>query len=133
ERQAEIETGLDGTILGGRANVELTGYQRTISNLLLNRALVPSTGYQTGRSNGATFRTRGVEAALTAVPIQTSAVQMQSRVTFSKTRTVITHLPVAPFILIGSYNRGAARFIQDSSATDDWGNDTLPGRAANNY
>ncbi len=133
ERQAEIETGIDANLLGGRANLELTGYQRTISNLLLERQLVPSTGYNKGRSNGATFRTRGIEAALTAVPIQTSAVQMQSRLTFAKTRTVITYLPVAPFIFIGSYNRGAARFVQDSSATDVWGNDTLPGCAANNY
>jgi hypothetical protein len=133
ERQAEIETGIDATILGGRANLELTGYQRTISNLLLNRSLIPSTGYSTGRSNGATFRTRGLEAALTMVPIQTTTVQWQARTTFSKTRTVITSLPVAPFIFIGSYNRGAARFVQDSSATDVWGNDTLPGCAANNY
>ena len=126
ERQAEIETGVDATVLGGRANVELTVYQRTIRDLLINRALVPSTGFVTARFNGATFRTRGLEAALSVVPIQSSKLQWQFRTTFSTDNTVITFLPVPPFIAAGTYSRGAARFTQDSSATDVWGNDTLP-------
>ena len=85
------------------------------------------------KSNGATFRTRGIEAALTVIPVQTSSIQWQARTTFSKNNTVITYLPVPPFIFAGSYLRGGARFVQDSSATDVWGNDTLPGCAANNY
>jgi hypothetical protein len=40
---------------------------------------------------------------------------------------------VPPFNFAGSYLRGAARFVQDSSPTDVWGNDTLPGCSANNY
>ena len=127
ERQAEIEGGVDATVLGGRTNVELTVYQRTISDLLINRSLIPSTGFSTARFNGATFRTRGLEAALTVVPVQTSTIEWQARTTFSKDNTKITYLPVPPFNAQGSYNRGAARFVQDSSATDVWGNDTLPG------
>src|SRR5262249_43221806 len=133
ERQSEVESGLDITLLGGRANVELTGFQRTISDLLLNRSLIPSTGYNTGRSNGATCRTRGTEVALTMVPVQHRSVEWRSTTTFSRNNTVITNLPVPPFIFIGSYLRGAARFVQDSSPTDVWGNDTLPGCAANKY
>lgn len=133
ERQSELESGVDGTLLDGRMNVELTGYQRTISNLLLNRTLIPSTGFSTGRSNGATFRTRGFEAALTLIPVRTRSVEWRSNTTFSRNNTIITYLPVPPFIFAGSYLRGAARFVQDSSPTDVWGNDTLPGCAANNY
>ncbi len=133
ERQSEIESGVDGTLMDGRMNLELTGYQRTISNLLLNRTLLPSTGFNTGRSNGATFRTRGVEAALTLIPLRLRNLEWRSNTTFSRNHTVITNLPVPPFIFAGSYLRGAARFVQDSSPTDIWGNDTLPGCAANNY
>jgi TonB-linked SusC/RagA family outer membrane protein len=133
ERQAEIESGVDATMLRGRANVELTVYQRTISDLLLNRTLIPSAGYTTGRSNGATFRTRGTEASLTFVPMRTRDAEWRSTTTFSRDRTVITYLPVPPFIFTGSYLRGAARFVRDSSPTDVWGNDTLPGCAANKY
>jgi hypothetical protein len=127
ERQAEIESGVDATVLGGRTNLEFTVYQRTISDLLINRTLVPSTGFGTARYNGATFRTRGVETALTIMPLQNTSTQWQIRTTFSKDNTVITDLPVPPFNAAGSYSRGAARFLQDSSATDVWGNDTISG------
>ncbi|MBI4501949.1 MAG: SusC/RagA family TonB-linked outer membrane protein [Gemmatimonadetes bacterium] len=127
ERQAELEGGVDATVLGGRTNVEFTVYQRTISDLLINRSLIPSTGFGTARFNGATIRTRGLEAALTLVPVQSGSIQWQARTTFSRDGTRITSLPVPPYLAAGSYNRGAVRFVQDSSATDVWGNDTLPG------
>jgi TonB-linked SusC/RagA family outer membrane protein len=137
ERQAEIEAGVDATLFGGRANLELTGYQRNVSDLLINRSLLSSTGYSTARFNGATFRTRGLEAALAVVPVQTASVQWQARTTFSTDNTIITDMAcrtpgdastcVPPFNAAGSFNFGAARFNLDSSATDVWGTDTLPG------
>jgi hypothetical protein len=60
-------------------------------------------------------------------------MEWRSTTTFSTNHTVITYLPVPPFIFVGSYLRGGARFVRDSSPTDVWGNDTLPGCAANKY
>src|SRR5205085_2617489 len=45
ERQAETEGGVDAALFDGRANLEITGYQKMISDLLLNRTLAPSTGF----------------------------------------------------------------------------------------
>ena len=52
ERQREIEAGVDALLFNGNAVVELSVYQRTISDLLLQRALAPSTGYTTQFFNG---------------------------------------------------------------------------------
>ena len=41
ERQAELEGGIDAQLFGSRASLEITGYQKRISDLLLQRSLVP--------------------------------------------------------------------------------------------
>ncbi|MBI4500701.1 MAG: TonB-dependent receptor, partial [Gemmatimonadetes bacterium] len=128
ERQAEIEAGIDGSILGGRGNLEFTGYQRKVTDLLINRSLLSSTGFTTARFNGATIRTRGLEVSLALVPIQKPSVQWQTRTTFSRDNTIILDMSgVPPFNAAGSFNFGAARFFVDSSATAIYGTDTLPG------
>ncbi len=125
ERQAEFEAGIDAQLFGGRANLEATGYQRTISDLLINRTLLASSGYSTLRFNGAEIQSKGIEMALNVVPVQTRSLSWSFRTNFSRDMTRITSLPVPPFNAGGSFQLGAARFIQDSLATDVWGNDTL--------
>ncbi len=44
ERQREFEAGLDLALFGNKATVELTGFERRISDLLLDRTLPPSIG-----------------------------------------------------------------------------------------
>ena len=130
ERQREIETGLDATLFGSRATLELTYYQKNISDLLLERALAPSSGFDTEIFNGGKLRTSGIEAALTAAPIQSADASWIVRSTFSKTSSRIKELPVPAFTTGGfGVSLGAFRIEQDSSATQIVGNDTLPGGA----
>lgn len=130
ERQREIEGGLDATLFGSRATLELTWYQKNISNLLLERALAPSSGFDTEIFNGGKLRTSGVEAALTAAPVQSADASWIVRGTFSKTSSRIKELPVPAFTTGGfGVSLGAFRIEQDSSATQIVGNDTLPGGA----
>ncbi len=68
ERQREVEAGLDAVFMGGNVVAELTVYQRNISDLLLRRALAPSTGFTTEVFNGGELRNRGVEAMLQLNP-----------------------------------------------------------------
>ena len=44
ERQTEFEAGFDAQLAGGRAELNFTVYQRTISDLLLEQTLAPSHG-----------------------------------------------------------------------------------------
>ena len=97
ERQREIEGGLDATFWDGRAGVELTGYYQRITDLLLQRTSPPSSGFTQELFNGGELHTRGIEAALTAIPIQRDNLSWTSRTTFYTTRSTIENLPVPSF------------------------------------
>jgi TonB-linked SusC/RagA family outer membrane protein len=127
ERQSEIEAGVDATLFRERANLEFTVYQKNISDLLLQRALAPSSGFVTEVFNGGKMRTRGVEIALGLVPYRTARFDWFLRTTFSSTRSTVTELPV-PAFLNGGFGTsiGAYRIEQGASATQIVGNDTLP-------
>jgi TonB-linked SusC/RagA family outer membrane protein len=128
EREQEIEGGVDAALFGGRASVELTAYRKNISDLLLQRALAPSSGFATEIFNGGKMRTSGFEVQLGLVPLQTRDVSWVTRTTFFRSTSRITELPVPSFVTGGfGVLLGAFRIEQDSSATQIVGNDTLPG------
>lgn len=72
--------------------LELTGYQRNISNLLLQRALPTSTGFTTEFFNGGTMRNRGLEAALQVTPVK-DPLTWTSRAILTLNRSNVTSLP----------------------------------------
>jgi len=124
ERQREIEGGLDASLRGGRVGLELTGYDKRVDDLLLQRTLRQSAGFTTAIFNGGTLRVRGIEAALAVAPIQTQRLQWLSRATFSLNRSKLLKLPVPPFN--AGADAEAIRLEQGSSITQIYGNDTLP-------
>ena len=97
ERQREIEGGVDATLFGSRANLELTVYEKRISDLLLTRTLAPVNGFSTEIFNGGVMRTRGLEVGLNLIAVQTSKVQWNPRFNFFLSRSVIVNLPVPTF------------------------------------
>jgi TonB-dependent starch-binding outer membrane protein SusC len=120
ERQTEIELGVDAATKDQKVVAEVTGYQRSISNLLLQRALATSTGFTTQFLNGGGLRNLGVEAALQVRPLNTKAVDWTSRATFTLNRSDITDLPVPAFdITVAGFgeNLGAYRIEKGKSAT----------------
>jgi TonB-linked SusC/RagA family outer membrane protein len=126
ERQHEVEAGFDLTLLGARANLEFTVYQRQISDLILLRAVAPSTGFTNEFFNGGVLRNRGIEIALDSTPFASSLVNWQSRVSFAKNVSKITSLPVPAFTTGGfGTSLGAFRIEQGASATQIVGNDGL--------
>jgi TonB-dependent SusC/RagA subfamily outer membrane receptor len=131
ERQTEVEAGFDGQIAGGRALVEFTLYQKTSTDLLLQRSLAPVTGFTSEIFNGAALRVRGVEAALTITPVRTGSFSWTSSLNWSMNRSKITKLPVPAFNAAGG-TAGAIRIVEGGSATALWANDTLPGAGAGN-
>ncbi len=128
ERQREIEIGFDAGLLRDRGNLEFSIYQKNVSDLLLTRALAPSSGFNTEIFNGGSLRTRGVEIALGIVPMRRNRFEWFLRSTFSKTRSVITDLPVPSFLAGGfGVQLGAFRIEEGKSATQIVGNDTTGG------
>ena len=116
ERQREIEGGFDAALLGGRATLEVTGYEKRITDLLLNRSLARSTGFGTQIFNGGIMRTRGLEVSAGVVPFQARAFNWATRANFFFSRCTIIQLPVPTF---GNIEQG-------KSCTQVRGRDTLP-------
>jgi TonB-linked SusC/RagA family outer membrane protein len=130
ERMKEFEAGIDATLVGGRANIEFTGYQKDVDDLLLPRALPESSGLVTEIFNGGSLRTRGLESAVGIEIVRSKGFSWLFRTTFSLSRSTITQLDVPPFIPtqnnFGVSLGGAHKFEADSSPTRVVGNDTLP-------
>lgn len=119
ERQREFELGVDVAMKDQVAVLELTGYQRSISNLLLQRALATSTGFTTKFENGGAMRNRGIEAALQVTPVE-DPVKFTSRAILTLNRTEVTDLPNGPFNVstVGfGAGLGAYRLEEGQSAT----------------
>ena len=93
ERQTELEGGVDVTMLNARATLSLTGYRRTITDLLLRVNDAPSKGFIQRDINGGKMRNTGIEITAGATPIQSGAVSLVSNLTFSRNVGKIVSLP----------------------------------------
>jgi TonB-dependent starch-binding outer membrane protein SusC len=127
ERQREIEGGTDISMFSNRAQLELTGFERNISDLLISRALAPTTGFATEVYNGASMRVRGYEAAINAFPVQTTrfgGLTWNARFNIAHNASTITKLPV-PSFLLSTPQVGAIQIKEGLSATTLVGNDTV--------
>jgi TonB-linked SusC/RagA family outer membrane protein len=127
ELQRELEGGIDASLFRNRAQLELTAFQRNISDLLIQRTLAPTTGFSSEVYNGASMRVHGFEASINAFPLQTQAlagVTWNTRVNFAMNRSKITKLPV-PAFLFSTPQVGAIEIREGQSATRLVGNDTV--------
>jgi TonB-dependent starch-binding outer membrane protein SusC len=125
ERQREIEAGLDATLFKGRGRLEVTGYQKRITDLLLGRGLAPSFGFTSEFVSGGVLRTRGLELTISGVPIQSRNFQWTPRLSFHSYRSKIVELPVPKFGGCG-FGGGSVRIEEGRSPTQVFGDDSLP-------
>ncbi len=119
ERQREIEAGLDVATKDQRVVAEVTGYQRNISDMLLQRSLATTTGFATQFINGGGLRNRGVEAAVALRPVP--RFDWVTRGTLTLNRSEVTSLPpgITPFNVGVGFGAGlgAYRIEPGKSAT----------------
>ena len=76
ERAREIEGGVDVSALDGKVNLELTGYFKTITDLLLTRQVPTSTGFSFETFNGGELQNVGFEAGPDAAAHQQPALPL---------------------------------------------------------
>jgi len=118
ERQTEIEAGFDATLANGRATLNVTAFQKNVKDLLLERTLPPSVGFETQIFNAGRLRNRGIEIGAGWTPIQTAQASVILRGTFFANRTKITELPVPTFQTLGFGTAlGTFQIEQGKSAT----------------
>ena len=123
ERARELEVGTDVTALDGAATLELNLYQRTIVDLLLQRAIPASTGFTAQWSNGGVLRNRGIEVALHLQPKLPEEIRLQSTLAFSRNVSEVRSLPGGAFITGGfGASLGVYKIQQGASVTQIVGN-----------
>jgi TonB-dependent SusC/RagA subfamily outer membrane receptor len=127
ERLRELEGGADLSFAGGRAALEVTGFRKDITDLLLQRTLAPSSGFGFEIFNGGKLRTTGAEVAVNLIPIQSAETEWAFRTSFASTKSKIVSLPVPTFRGLGFGTAlGSFQFEEGASATQIVGNDSLP-------
>lgn len=126
ERQTEIEAGFDVSLRSGFASLEFTAYHKEIEDMLLQRELEPSTGFDFESFNSGSMWNRGVEVGLNLLPVNTSKFRWSSAINFWKNWSEITNLPVPAFDVSGGgfgTSLGIYRIEEGESATQIVGSD----------
>ncbi|MDR3713704.1 MAG: SusC/RagA family TonB-linked outer membrane protein [Puia sp.] len=128
ERQAEFETGIDFTVLKGRLGFELTYYDKTIKDFLMQGSLPSSSGFTSQWINAGDLRNRGLELGLNAKPVDTRKVSWNTSVNFWLNRSLVTRFIIPP-VPQGSfgYVLGSFQIEQGKSATQILGLDGTGG------
>ena len=101
ERQTELETGIDFSILKGRLGMELTFYNKKVFDFLLLDRVSASSGFSTKWVNAGDLRNQGVEIGLNAIPVASKNIKWNTSVNFWFNRSKVTRLTTAP-VQLGS-------------------------------
>ena len=122
EEMAELEYGVDGSVMNGLLGFEFTLYSQTITGLLLEVEEAPSTGYTTKWANSGDMETNGMELDLVLNPVRTKSMNWVSRLSYYTTESEITRLEVDP------YNTGGfATFLGAYRIEEGWSPHTMVG------
>ncbi|MBV6520426.1 MAG: hypothetical protein MNPFHGCM_00540 [Gemmatimonadaceae bacterium] len=130
----EVEGGFDASLFSERVRLEVTRYDRRITDLLVRPQLAPSTGITATTKNGGKMRSIGYEVAATVVPLQTANFTWTNRTTWFQNKATITSFPagVRPFrdntAARGFGNAyGQLFYTPGTSVSTIWGNVTTNG------
>lgn len=92
EISSAFETGMDIRFFKGRLGLDLTYYQSRTKNQILNIPLSTTSGYATRKINAGLIRNNGVEAMLTATPVEKKNFKWDAFVNFSANRSKVLEL-----------------------------------------
>ncbi len=97
ERQREIEAGIDIGLVNDRVVLEMTYYNKTINDFLLQVAQPPSSGFSTRWANAGNLKNQGIEIGLGVSAIRSRVLNWNNQFNFWLNRSKITKLNVPSF------------------------------------
>ncbi|HMQ46474.1 MAG TPA: SusC/RagA family TonB-linked outer membrane protein [Saprospiraceae bacterium] len=93
ELQQELEAGLEARLFNDRISIDLSIYDRTAKDQIIERPLDPSTGYLSTFINAGTISNKGVELGVSITPIQTKDFSWNLRANYTRNRSLVEELP----------------------------------------
>lgn len=109
ERQNEIEVGFDMSLLRDRISIEFSYFTKDVTDLILNRTLAPSTGFNNRLVNIGTMKNDGFEFLIRGVAIDTKDLRWVSSLSYLTNENVVDGVEgngVLPFA--GGFSQVAA-------------------------
>ena len=103
ERMSEIEVGADFGMFDDRISVEFSYYNKTVSDLLLQRTLAPSTGYSGIIDNVGELTNKGYELSVKGVVWNGDDWKWLSTLTLSHNSNLVTKLNGPAFAAANSF------------------------------
>jgi hypothetical protein len=127
-----MEFGMDAQHFGSRVGVEVTRYQRKITDLLLTFPLPPSSGLGNQIINGGQLSVLGTEGVLSLVPIRRGNFEWTSRIIYNANVQYTNDIPVPAFPVPGSFGAayGRNRITPNLRSTYIWSNAPLGANGA---
>jgi TonB-linked SusC/RagA family outer membrane protein len=148
ERQEELEIGTDMSFFNNRLGLTFSYYNKTVSDLLLEVSVAPTTGFSSLLDNiSGTLKNKGVELMLTGMPIKAKDFTWTSTLIYNRNRNKIVGSgarqtfstnPGAPVSIIDGYPIGVfygtyfERNSDGNIATNAAGIPLTAGQAAGN-
>lgn len=99
ERQREWEAGFDAAVFKNRLGARFTYYNQYVTDLLLPRPFVPSSGYTSVLANVGELSNKGVELEINTINLQRSNFNWNSRVIYSRNDNKIEKLLGNPYVV----------------------------------
>ncbi len=89
----EKEIGVEAKLFDNRIGIDLSFYSRLANDQILERDLDPSTGYSSTLINAGSISNKGIELGLILTPIRTRNFNWESRINFTKNKSMVESLP----------------------------------------
>lgn len=125
ETSAELEFGVDVSMLNNRIGLEVSYYNREVRDLLYQRALPSSSGFSNEIRNDFDLVNQGLEVALNLNPVRSENLDWNSTFNFWFNRSEVTRLGVPGFVPPGvAFGLGLGTFFieEGSTITSLWNN-----------
>jgi TonB-linked SusC/RagA family outer membrane protein len=110
ERTTELEVGIDAGILGGVLGVELTYYNRNITDLVVLKDLPRSSGYTNQFANAARMTASGIEASLNINAVRSESVDWSMRFNFLRARQLVEDMGGVPAFSRGGFGQNLGTY-----------------------
>jgi TonB-dependent SusC/RagA subfamily outer membrane receptor len=90
ERASELELGTDVELFSGRMGVELTYFDKKVTDLILPKSVTPSSGFIQQLANVGELTNHGIELMLKALPLRGASLSWTSTVTYATNNPEVT-------------------------------------------